>query len=373
MPARNSLVPQTRPTVLPTALLVTGLVILPLLGACSGPPPLTACNAVGAVTPVCEFQNPEDLVVDGSGNWLIVSQAPLEDSPGTLIAFRPADGRKQTLWPSPRTEASAAPSRGDATCPGIPDQTGFTPHGIDLSEDHRTLFVVNHGGREAVEIFSVGTASGVPSLTWRGCVLMPESAMMNDVAALPAAASGGDDFVVTQMSSANVSGVFALLGGTVSGEVFRWSAASGLRPIPGTKGIGPNGVEVAPDGGTVFFSEWVSRNLVRVALDGSGRSSVPLGFNPDNLTWTNDGRLLAAGQITSAVEVMGCFGIEGGTCAIASAAATIHPTTLEVKRIWTHDPATATGAASVALEHKGKIWIGTFSGDRLAWFDKPAP
>lgn len=373
MPARNSRVPHTHSVVLPNTLLAAGLLVLPILGACSGPPPLTACNAVGAVTPVCDFQNPEDLAIDGSGNWLIVSQAPRADAPGTLIAFRPSDGRKQTLWPSPRADAATTQSRGDAACPGVPDRPGFSPHGIDLAEDHRTLFVVNHGGREAVEIFSVGAAAGVPTLTWKGCALMPEAAMMNDVAALPAATSEGDDFVVTQMSSANVRGVLALLAGTVSGEVFRWSKANGLRPIPGTKGIGPNGVEVGPDGDVVFFSEWMGRNLVRVALDGSGRSSVPLGFNPDNLTWTNDGHLLAAGQITSVVEVMRCFGIEGGTCGIASAVATVHPTTLEVERIWTHDPATVAGAASVALEHEGKIWIGTFSGERLVWFDKPAP
>ena len=95
--------------------------------------------------------------------------------------------------------------------------------------------------------------------------------------------------------------------------------------------------------------------------------------SPDNLTWTSDGRLLVGGQIATAIQAAGCFEVLEGTCGLDSAASIVDPASLEVERIWTHAPATVAGGASVALEHDGKIWIGTFGGDRIAWFDKPAP
>jgi sugar lactone lactonase YvrE len=344
-----------------------------LFSACGTTPAITTCEAADGVTPICKFHNPEDLVVDASGEWFIVSQSPLGDMPGTLVAFRPADGKQQLLWPLADTAASDATGEaGDAKCPGLPDTDAFVPHGIDLSRDLKTLFVVNHGGRETVEFFAVGASGGAPTLTWTGCAVMPEGAMMNDVATLPAAPGADSDFVVTQMANSGISGSIALLRGAISGKVFRWSKDSGIRPIPSTEGMGPNGVEVSEDGTMLFFSEWIGQNLVRVALDGSGRSSVPLGFSPDNLTWTPDGKLLVGGQIATAIEAIGCFEVLDGTCGLPSAATLVDPATLELDRIWTHDPPTVAGGASVALEHKGKIWIGTFGGDRLAWFDRPA-
>lgn len=358
-------------TVAPPSMLLTFCAAL-VLGACGSAPPLTTCERADGLTPLCTFHNPEDLAVDASGDWLLVSQAPLGEIPGDISAFRPSDQAQHILWPLADTAAGAVtPTAGDDHCPGRPDLADFAPHGIDLSQDKKTLLVVNHGGREAIEIFHITSGNGPPSLTWKGCVLMPDGAMMNDVATLPGTA--GDDFVVTQMASTGIRGAIALLRGTATGQVFRWNKETGLQPVPSTEGSGPNGVEVALDGSAVFFSEWIAQNLVRVALDGSGRQSVPLGFSPDNLTWTSDGRLLVGGQIATAIEAAGCFEVLEGTCGLDSAASIVDPASLEVERIWTHAPATVAGGASVALEHDGKIWIGTFGGDRIAWFDKPAP
>jgi hypothetical protein len=329
-----------------------------LATGCSGPAPIVECSARDGVTPLCDFQNPEDLVDLGDG-WLVVSQSPRGDSGGHLLAFRPADGARRVLWPG---EIAATGDAASQPCPGPPDAAAFVPHGIDLTRDARSLLVVNHGGREAVEVFALSRDERGPALRWSDCMPMPEDARMNDVASLP---DGG--FVVTQWTSSTASGMFRLATGSDTGRVHHWPPGGPLAPIPDSQASGANGIEASEDGSVVYFAEWVPGNLVRIGLDGSGRTGVPLGFNPDNLTWQSDGRLLVGGQLASPLEATTCFDVPEGTCGLPSAAAAVHPDTLAVERIWTHDPATVAGGISVALEHGDRIWLGTFRGDRLAW------
>lgn len=337
------------------------LAALTMVG-CGGPPLITACDAAGGTTPVCGFQNPEDLAVAPGGEWLVVSEAPRHDARGRLMGFRPSDGAKVELW----SGASRPAQPSAAGCEGAPDLEGFVPHGIDVTGDGGALLVVNHGGREAVERFAFERREGAPTLVWTDCVPMPDGAMMNDVAAL--ADSSG--FVVTEMTSTGL-GMLRLLFGGVSGEVHAWSPGGGVQSIPGTEGAGPNGVEVSNDGETIYFAEWVAERLVRVSRDGSQRSEIALGFNPDNLTWTPDGRLLVAGQMATPLQATSCFDLEEGNCGLDSAAAIYDPASGELERVWTHQPASVTGGISVALQHGDRIWLGTFGGDRLAWI--PAP
>jgi len=57
-----------------------------------------------------------------------------------------------------------------------------------------TLYVVNHGGRESIEIFTLDAKGAEPTVTWIGCAVMPSHTWPNSVAPLP---DGG--MVVTDM------------------------------------------------------------------------------------------------------------------------------------------------------------------------------
>ena len=100
---------------------------------------------------------------------------------------------------------------------------GSGPGGEEL------LAVVNHGGREAIELFAISFERG-PTLEWRGCVPMPEGLMANDVAWLP---DGG--FVVTNFSP-TLEGIglvalwtgFEIVTGRETGGVYRWTPGEGL-------------------------------------------------------------------------------------------------------------------------------------------------
>lgn len=325
-----------------------------LSAACGGgPPAITECVARGELAPICQFQNPEDLAV--IGDWLLVSQLPAGDKPGSLVAFRPSDGAKRTLFP---LEGAAGAS--GACAPGVaPRADDFSPHGIDLAGT--TLLVVNHGQREAIEEFALGADGAGPTLAWQRCTPLPDDASANDVAALN---SGG--FVATKMlERPQLLGLVKLAVGASSGALLRMTpGASAWEVVPNTAGRAPNGVEEAPDG-TLYVAEWAAQRIVRVAPDGSGRAEIPLDFSPDNLSWASDGRLLVVGQRASLFDVPRCASLDHGTCPLPSVVAAIDPSTLAVTELVDDDPATTIGAGSSAVELDGDLWIGAFAGDRL--------
>ena len=321
------------------------IVVAALAVGCAGLAPIAGCDAADGLTPVCELTNPEDLA-GSHGGWLIISQ--MSPDGGELTAFRPSDETRRTLY-----------------------RTGedFLPHGIDLSRDGKTLYVVDHGGDETVEVFDVGSdGDAAPPLTHRLSVEVPEDldAHLNDVAATPTG------FVATKMFPRSQTwGMVKMIFRSDTGHLVAWDAAGDRwKVIENSHGLAPNGLAASADGRRIIFSEWGRSRLISVNTDGTDRkASDSLGFSPDNISWTRNGQLLVAGQYATPLETVGCLSADSGTtCALGSGVARVDPDTLEIEHVLRHDPATVVGAASVALEHDDRIWVGTFLGNRIVWF-----
>lgn len=342
--------------------------------ACGGDAPTLAdCAPKNGLTPICRFQSPEDLEV--VGHWLIVSQMPTAKSPGSLIAFEPATGTIRNLYPPPhdapggddanasaeaeRRAAAAAGPDGGCAAGAPPPFEDFAPHGIDASGTR--LLVVNHGRREAIEEFVLSGDRGAPALAFRACTALPADAAANDVVAL---ADGG--FAATKMiERPQWLGIAKLLLGMNTGALLRYSPQTrDWTTVPNSEGMAPNGVAVETDG-TFYIAEWTGRRVVRLEPDGSGRETVELDFSPDNLAWAQDGRLLVAGQRASALEVPGCAALEAGTCALPSVVVAVDSIGSKAFPLVDEDPAVTIGAASIAVELDGALWIGAFAGDRI--------
>ena len=301
------------------------------------------------------------------GHWLVVSQMPTSKAPGSLIAFHPESRRIWPLYP-PRAAAFAPlPDSGDSrdaadggcAAGAPPPLSDFAPHGIDVSVTR--LLVVNHGRREAIEEFEISAEGGGPVLSWKSCTPLPPNASANDVVALR---DGG--FAATKMiERPQWLGIAKLLLGMNTGALLRYSpTARAWETVPNSEGKAPNGVEVETDG-TFFIAEWTGRRIVRIEPDGSDRKTVELDFSPDNLAWSARGQLLVAGQRASVLDVPGCAALEQGTCALPSVVVMVDPMVMSVSPLVEDDPATVVGAASIAVELDGDLWIGAFSGNRL--------
>jgi sugar lactone lactonase YvrE len=124
-------------------------------------------------------------------------------------------------------------------------------------------------------------------------------------------------------------------------------------------------VAASPDGETLFVAAWGDSKLIRIARDGSGRRELALPHHPDNLSWTDDGHLLVTGQQGPVTNVPACGQLDSGTCPLPFSVVRVGPDDLSLETAFEHDPARFSGAGSVALEHDGSLWIGTFAGDRI--------
>jgi len=135
----------------------------------------TGCAPIADLHFVCGPHHPEDLVLIPGTQWILVSGmgGSLPGSPpgpGDLYLLNAADKR----WHSIAQGSLAAVNRNAklyGNCPA-PDAAQFVSHGLAIragSNGRHTLYAINHGGRESVEVFAVDARGAVPRLTWTGC------------------------------------------------------------------------------------------------------------------------------------------------------------------------------------------------------------
>jgi len=346
---------------------VLGTVLLLVAGCGESPTPVLGCEPGADITPDCRFQNPEDLAPVANG--FLVSQMSKPDSAGSLVYYNVDNAEIFTLFPSSavRPEGTAW---GDPACTH-PDEAQFAPHGIDLdrrADGGLALYVVNHGGRESIEMFDVSDGNGVVTTRWRGCVVGPDGANFNDVVGL---ADGG--FWTTQMFSEG--GTWAMLKGIVfgskSGWVYAWHPSGGWSKLPGTESAFPNGLEKAPDESAVYVNSYFADTVTKFdAATGENLGSADVE-SPDNVTWSSNGRLLVASHTDSFTELMACGSLTEGSCGYAFEVVSVDPETMQILPVLAHRGAPM-GAATVAAERDGWLYLGTFAGDRISrWKWRP--
>lgn len=331
--------------------------------AAASPPP--DCTPDGALHFVCGPVNAEDLVQVGVSRWLIASGMD-----GALTGGGSANGRLYLIDHAAKTWRVAFP--GDkpafrldrslfAGCPGPLNIRNFSAHGLALREVSRgryRLYVVGHGDREAIEIFEVDARKPVPALTWTGCVALPDDVSANSVAILP-----DWGFVTTKFLDRTLPQAESMAQarqGKLNGAIFEWHPGGSVAAIPGTELSAPNGIEVSPDGRTIYVAVFGTHEFVRFRRDGATlrKDAIPVAISPDNVRWTSQGRLLTAG------------GNYAGPNAPRSTGWTVlevDPDTLATRTAASGGSSKGMQALSVGLAVDGTLWVGTFAGDRVGY------
>lgn len=337
---------------LATLLCVSALTGTASAADCPDPP------TEAGVSAFCGIAAPEDIVLYQGRALIVSSMEPLTHlygldlatdrlAPLETVLAEPADGER---W-------------GDDSCE-LP--ASLLSHGLDLSQranGHWQLLVVNHGGRESIEYFALeATGDALPRLRWRGCVMAPENAQLNDVAGLP-----GGGFISTDPVTASWQTLRTVLGtlGMNTGRAYRWRPDSGYTPIPNTDGAYPNGILLSADGQRFYLNLYLDGEvrehdletgelLRRVAIEGA-----------DNSSLTDDGRLLVASHHVSLLEL---------SEAIDSAAAVrngigydivaVDLDSFEAAPLYSSD-GESLGGGTVAQKVGDDLYIGAFRGDRM--------
>jgi len=330
--------------------------------------PIIACEAKDNARPICGFTNPEDIVPLPGDQAVLIGEygTSAEDHSGGLVTLNLETEEKQTVFRGGEKEATSETGWGDPACTTPPTQA-FNSHGIDLvrRDDGRLqLLVVQHGGREAVEVFEVLGQGTDWQVEWRGCVPSPENASLNEVAGLP-----NGDFVTTKMISLDQS-LDQGFPTENSGNAFYWSAAQGYEKIAGTDGILPNGIEISSGGDIIYMNVTGEGHIRKIEIaSGQELGRAPVA-SPDNVTWSPNGTLLIAslGDI-DAEAFEACTQQTEGACRIPFKIVEVDPETMTVSGTVYESTGAPMGAGTVGLQVGDELFIGSFKGDRILRVD----
>jgi sugar lactone lactonase YvrE len=316
--------------------------------------------------------NAEDLMGLPESQWVITSgMTGVTASQGRLYAVDSTDFSCSEVFPYVASYSLDERRFGHLTAP---DPLRFEPHGIDvvrLPDGVIELYVVNHGGRESVEVFQVSIESRRPSLQWVGAAELPALTFGNDVAAL-----GDGGFVVSfnRLPDPAQEGRTPAEPAGETGGVLEWSPVDGWSILPGAGIYSANGIAVSGDGAWVYLAGWHSQCIKKVRRGGSAVESrtVDTEILTDNLTWTSDGRLLAAGAFNTTPDefIAGHFSSEPRLL-FPSRVLRVDPESLAIETLIEYGPETF-GAATTGLHVKDQIWVGAARDQGLARFAYPA-
>jgi hypothetical protein len=322
------------------------------------------CEPSGDVEYVCGVTNPEDLVLVPGTPWIVSSGM--------------AEGAGFYLVDSQAGTATVLPFAAEhdpmfASCATAPTPQSLNTHGLNVRANgagRAKLYVVGHGAREAIEVFDIDATGARPSLTWRGCVLMPNGLAANSVASF---ADGS--IVATVLFMPGTTFADAIVERKPTGAVFKWSPGdAAFTLMEGTQLPANNGIEVSADGREIYVASSGLQTIVAFSNSNPARqlrTTRPLPFTPDNVHMGPDGRLLTAGMANDVPECGGPPGPQHdiaklSVCPRPTIALAIDPETMRDTVIATTNADPKFSNATMVLPVDGQAWIGTFSGDKIA-------
>ena len=377
-------------TIAASALLAATTNLSPLLAQTKPPQPAAPCAPVNGWNLVCGAQNPEDLVPIPGTRWIIASG--MKEGAGIKLV----DTDAKTLRPF--YTGQPAQQRPDKkqfpNCPAPPDAKTFNAHGIYLRRAQEPglyrLYAVSHGALESIQVFTIDGKASEPSLTWTGCVPMPEGnraypnlgsqATSSRVAANAVAAFSDGTIIATVPQRPGTTNVQRLRG-EPTGDVVEWKpGADSFRVVPGTQLAGNNGIEISLDEKEFYVVSFgthtvfiFSRQDARKPL----RQSQAPGFMPDNLRWSGD-RLIAAGPM---YDEPACGGTRLAvvdnpvltSCHRGFMIAQLDPKTMAWAILAYAEPNPAISVVATGLIMDDTLWIGAASADAIAYRPLPRP
>lgn len=327
----------------------------PAAPATASPAVPTPCGAERGMNFICGMVNVEDMLpVDGGKE--IVAGSYKDASVGFYLIDTAAKTAKVVTL-----SAAAKPDPIYSDCPGAPDLTKLSTHGLDVRPGRNgtaTVYAINHGGRESVEVFNLDARRGAAE--WVGCVVAPEGTSANSVVGLP-----DRSIVFTKLLDTRNrgQGISPVLQGHVTGVVYHWVPGKGISEVPGTQLSGDNGLLASPDGKTLFINAYGTKEVWRVPLSGKGEpAKAKVEFNPDNLRWAPDGSIFVTGQFLNPANLAGPndWGV-----------AKLDPKTMFLRTVITAPGMKEFDNATTAIQVGDTLWLGTFKGDRIVYMRAP--
>jgi hypothetical protein len=328
------------------------------------------CESFGDYQYVCGPESAEDLVLVPSTD-LIIASGFGTDAPFYLID--PREKSWSTLMPTDMSKATQNKAYLSA-CPGAPVIDNLVTHGLHIragQNGHSTLYVVAHGGREAIEVFDVNANGASPVLTWTGCVMTPDAMEANSLTSL----KDGSLLITIPLEHGKTLG--DAMAHTLTGSVYSWSPGDkDMKIVQGTELPYGNGIEVSADETEFYVASTGLFNVIAYSNTNPAkvlRTTETMAFVPDNLHMGHDGRLITAGLVA---DYPACGTIGGAevfelakfaACPRPFIVKAINPQTMETEDLAKSPAHENFSNITMGLQVGNELWIGTFSGDRIAY------
>ena len=365
---------------IPMALICLLLSVFILARSYIGPiPDVSSCESGSTLSVSCVVSNPEDMVITPDNRFILLSEfggsGPLNEAgPGNLALVD-----AQTKLAVPLAIIYSDNIWGDGQCVKTAESP-FGPHGIDLverSDGRHQLAVVNHMGGESIEMFELVAVDSVVAdngskltkwgLIWRGCVLVPEENFINDVSLL-----GDGSFFVSHMyphEFTTTDFLYQLIAKQDTGYVLHWDDHTGFSQVPGTEGSQPNGVAFDEANNILYVAFNIADKLSAIDVITGQVQHNFYADAPDNIV-LDQGNLWLTSLNHALLDILACK--DSTPCPLPFTVTKLDARNLTEIAHWsfTQQPF---GLPSVALpfqtENLNQVIVGTFMGDRFAYFD----
>jgi hypothetical protein len=338
-----------------------------LIQPAASEPIATQCAPTEHLRFICGAERPEDVARIPGTRWLVFSGF----SNGAGLKLVDSSAHSMRLWYSGAPEQIQHDVKAFPRCASAPSADTFNAQGISLrtivTGSHR-LYVVNHGGRESIEVFSIDARADEPKLAWLGCALLPEGIAANSVATY------SDGTLLASVLTHPGTSITDFVLGKTTGGVYEWRPGTdAFKLLPGTQLPGNNGLETSPDDREFYVVAFGWRSVVvfsRADPSQPLRRAVAPGFMPDNIHW-HEGRLLLAGM---QFDEPACGGLrkivdgkaDGMLCRRGYSVAQLDPASMQFQLIAYAGPDPVFNGVSAAVLVDDDLWLASYQSDRVA-------
>ncbi|MDF0715627.1 SMP-30/gluconolactonase/LRE family protein [Muricauda sp. 334s03] len=303
------------------------------------------------------IDNPEDLIKVNGTDWAIVSSmVSTKQSSGAIFALNTKSESIMLLFRLINEQDN------------YDGLTHFSPHGIYLTQSsvgNYQLYVINHGSREAIEIFDLIIVDKLPKLKWKRHIDFPKNVWANGLVV-----DGDGSIYATSMYDPTESDFLQKFDkGNPTGQIWKWHKTKlEWQPLLPTFFSGANGIAISPNGENLYVSEWARRKVHKISLAKKNiTASATVGFLPDNIRWSIEGNLLIAGQNGRPVEVFESKGISIKNMYFSIVE--MSPETLKFEELIKGGGADFANA-TVAMEANNLYWVGCVQNNKIAVYKK---
>jgi hypothetical protein len=349
-----------------------------------------SCAPVNGWNLICGNQNPEDLVRIPGTRWLIASGM----KEGSGLKLVDTDAKTAQFFYTGQPAQQRPDKKLFPNCPAPPDAKIFNAHGLYLRRAEQPgiykLYVVSHGALESIQVFTIDGNGSQPSLTWTGCVPLPEGnkayrnlgsqTTSSRLAANSVAAFSDGTIIATVPQRPGTTNVQRLRG-ELTGDVVEWKPGTdAFHVVQGTQLAGNNGIEISLDEKEFYVVSFGAHTVVAFSRQDPRkplRQSVAPGFMPDNLRWS-DNRLIAAGPM---YDEPACGGTRLAvvddpvltSCHRGYVVAQLDPKTMAWTILAYAEPNPAISVVATGVVVGNTLWIGAAAADAIAYRALPHP